>query len=74
MDKRAWQAIVHDAAKESDTTEQPTNKCAQLFSHVQLFVTPWTIVHPTLLSMGFPRQEYWNRLPFSTPKQQIKIH
>ena len=28
------------------------------------FVTPWTIVHKALLSMGFPRQEYWSRLPF----------
>ena len=25
---------------------------------VQLFVTPWTVAHQTLLSEGFPRQEY----------------
>ena len=30
------------------------------FSHVQLFVTPWTIAHQAPLSMGFSRQEYWN--------------
>ena len=29
------------------------------FSHVQLFVTPWTVAHQAPLSMGFPRQEYW---------------
>ena len=29
---------------------------------------PWTVVHQTLLSMGFSRQEYWNGLPFSTPE------
>ena len=69
MDRKAWQATVHGAAKESDTTEQPNNKRAQLFSLVRFFVTPWTIAHRTLLSMGFPRQEYWSRLPFSTPKQ-----
>ena len=26
--------------------------------------TPWTIACQALLSMGFPRQEYWNELPF----------
>ena len=27
----------------------------------------WTVAHQAPLSMGFPRQEYWNRLPFSSP-------
>ena len=38
-----------------------------MLSCVLLFVTPWTVAHQALLSMGFPRQEYWNGLPFSTP-------
>ena len=38
-----------------------------LLSHVQLFVTPWTIAHQVPLSMGFSRQEYWSGLPFPTP-------
>ena len=29
------------------------------FSRIWLCVTPWTIAHQTLLSMGFSRQEYW---------------
>ena len=29
------------------------------FSHVRLFVTPWTIACQAPLSMIFPRQEYW---------------
>ena len=29
--------------------------------------TPWTVAHQAPLSMGFFRQEYWSRLPFSTP-------
>ena len=33
------------------------------FSHVWLCVTPWTIAFQDPLSMGFPRQEYWNGLP-----------
>ena len=30
------------------------------FCRVQLFVTPWTVAHQALLSMWFPRQEYWS--------------
>ena len=32
-----------------------------------LFVIPWTIAHQAPLSVGFPRQEYWSRLPFPSP-------
>ena len=39
--------------------------CVQLFSHVQLLTTPQTVAHQGPLSMGFSRQEYWSRLPFS---------
>ena len=28
------------------------------------FATPWTIARQASLSLGFPRQEYWNGLPF----------
>ena len=41
--------------------------CAQWLSHVYLFATPQTVVRQAPLSMRFPRQEYWNRLPFPTP-------
>ena len=41
--------------------------CAQSFNHVQLFVTPLTVAHQAPLSMGFSRQEYWSRLPFTSP-------
>ena len=37
------------------------------FSHVQLFVTPWTVACQAPLSMEFSRQEYWNGLPFPSP-------
>ena len=36
---------------------------AQSLSHVQLFVTPWTVACQVPLSMGFSRQEYWSGLP-----------
>ena len=32
------------------------------------FVTPWTVTRQAPLSMGFPRQEYWNGLPFPSPR------
>ena len=32
------------------------------------FTTPWTIVCQASLSMGFPRQEYWNRLLVPSPE------
>ena len=31
------------------------------------FVRPWTVAHQTHLYTGFPRQEYWNGLPFPSP-------
>ena len=37
------------------------------FSHVWLFVTPWTIARQASMSMGFSRQEYWSGLPLSSP-------
>ena len=37
------------------------------FSRVQLFATPWTIVHQAPLSMGFSRKEYWSGLPCPLP-------
>ena len=35
------------------------------------FVTPWTIVQQAPLSIGFPRQEYWNGLPFPSPEDLL---
>ena len=39
--------------------------CVQSLSLV--FATAWTVAHQALLSMEFPRQEYWSWLPFPTP-------
>ena len=37
-----------------------------------LLVTPWTVSRQTPLSMGFPRQKYWSRLPFPSPGDHPK--
>ena len=31
------------------------------------FPTPWTLACQALLSVGFPRQEYWSGLPLTSP-------
>ena len=38
-----------------------------MLSHVQLFVTPWTVACQALLSMEFSRQEYWSGCHFLLP-------
>ena len=40
---------------------------AQSLSHVQLFVTLWTVACQDPLSIGFFRQEYCSGLPFPPP-------
>ena len=40
--------------------------CCSL-SHVQLFLTPWTVARQASLSMGFFKQEYWSGLPCPPP-------
>ena len=38
------------------------------FSHVWLFVTPWTVAHQAPPPMSFYRQEYWTEFPFPSPR------
>ena len=35
------------------------------------FATTWTIAHQAPLSVGFPRQEYWSGLLFSSPGDRL---
>ena len=46
---------------------KPLTVFADVFSHGQLFATPWTIAHQVPLSMEFSRHEYWSGLPFPSP-------
>ena len=45
---------------------QKEMECVCVCSVVSDSAVPWTIAHVPL-SMGFPRQEYWSRLPFASP-------
>ena len=51
----------------SEISSQQDPKKVKSLSCVQLFVTPWTVAFQAPLSMGFSRQEYWNRQPFPSP-------
>ena len=37
-----------------------------MLGHIQPFETHWTVAHQVPLSMEFPRQESWSRLPLPT--------
>ena len=52
-----------------NTTDSYTLHACMLscFSHVQFFVTPWTVTCQAPLSMEFSRQEYWSGLPCYPP-------
>ena len=43
----------------------------KLLSHVQLFVTPWTVACQASLTLGFSRQDYWSGLPFPSSEDLI---
>ena len=60
--QRGSREIQQEPAKDENT-------CVVLscFSHIQLFAILWTIAHQALLSVGFPRQEYWSELPCPPP-------
>ena len=51
-------------------------KCAQSWSHVRLFATPWTAARQAPLFIGFSWQEYWSGLscppPGDLPEPGIK--
>ena len=42
-------------------------RSALLLSHIQLFVTSWTVALQAPQSMRFPREEYWSGLPCPPP-------
>ena len=41
--------------------------CAELLSHVRLFVTPWTVARQAPLYRRFSSQEHWSGLPCPPP-------
>ena len=61
MERDTLQATMHNEGVTVINIFVPIMGCMlSRFSHVQLFVTPWTVACHTPLSMGFSRQEYWS--------------
>ena len=68
MDREAWHAAIHEAAKSRtrlrDWTELNDNQFTNMnklielksLSRVQLFATPWAVAYQAPLSMGFSMQ------------------
>ena len=42
-----------------------------MFSCSWIFDIPWTVAQQAPLSIGFPRQKYWNRFSFPTPEDLL---
>ena len=70
--RKRWQKVFNAKAEYEPrpycskvcTFNQPTLLSVCVLSHSDSFVAPWTAAHQAPLSMGFPRQEYWNGVPF----------
>ena len=55
VDRGDWWVTVHGIGK----------------SWTRLNDCSWTVAHQSPLPMGFPRQEYWRRLPFLSPRDLL---
>ena len=68
---RLWGRTESDTTEATQQQQQQQHTVFIIFyslNHVRLFVTPWTVAHQASLSIGFPRQELWNRLPSPPPE------
>ena len=61
-----WKSLLMKV-KEKNEKKKKERKKVKSFSHVLLFVTPWTVAYQASLSMGFSKQEYWSGVPLSSP-------
>ena len=74
-----WQKLYHLSHQGSHSCIKAIQK-GQSFNylHIWLFCNPMDCSPQAPLSMGFPRQEYWGGLPFSSPgdllMQGLNLH
>ena len=80
--KRIWKRIHTDTHISDSLCRTTETNTALWISYLLLFscsvvsdsfVTPWTVVRQTPLSVGFPRQEYWEILPFSPSRGSSQL-
>ena len=61
--KMIW-VISGTVVSETGSSLFKLSRCGLVAKLCPTLVTPWTVAHQSPLSMGFPRQEHRNRLPF----------
>ena len=49
------------------TGDPPLESQSEVTQSCPTLLDPWTVIGQAPPSMGFSRQEYWPRLPFSSP-------
>ena len=62
-----WESLKYNSLCKIPTCQYISIHVLSCFSCVQLFVTLWTLAWQAPLSIGFSRQEYWNRLACPPP-------
>ena len=62
-----FHSLSNCAVQDSQMMLHNSGSEVKSLSHIQLFVTPWSVAQQAPLSMGFFRQEYWSGLPFPSP-------
>ena len=67
--RRSWAFIcpTHQSLLIATMVEPETQERMLVTQSCPPHVTPWTVAHQALLSVGFSRQEYWRKLPFPSP-------
>ena len=85
MERGAWQAAVHGAATEMDTTQRISiAHCIYIYTYTHTLAAaaakllqscptlcdPQTAAHRAPPSLGFSRQEHWSGLPFPSPMHE----
>ena len=59
--------IYNDTRQHDPLLASKQSNCLCVLSRVWLFATAGNIAYQAPLSVWFPRQEYWSRLPFPSP-------
>ena len=62
-----YSAQITKAGPQWEPYTLPFVVVVQTLSCIQPFANPQTVARQAPLAMGFPRQEYWNGLPFPSP-------
>ena len=66
-DGGAWLADIYGVTQSQTWLKWLSSSSSSYNVVSDSFGTSLTVAHQVALSMRFPRQEYWNRLPFSSP-------